>query len=154
MLRGVALGQALGQTGVLGHGQIERGSQRLALVIAKRQLIIRHRKLVLELRDPCIRRLELLAERLFRGRLLGQAPLQADCPGARQFQLIGEFDFPASRRRVEFRLVRGGRRLRPRRYGRRMRDSEPGGLIQPTVALCLAAQCHLWRVDCCPIQRT
>ena len=59
MLRGVALGQALRQTGVLGHCQIERGSQRLGLVIAKRELIVRRGKLVLELRDPRIRRLEI-----------------------------------------------------------------------------------------------
>ena len=59
MLRGVALGEALGQRGVLGHRQIERGSQRLVLVIAKRQLIVRHSKLVLELGDPRIRRLEI-----------------------------------------------------------------------------------------------
>ena len=60
MLRGVALCQALGQRGVLGHRQIERGSQRLVLVVAKRQLIVCRGKLVLELRDPRIRRLELL----------------------------------------------------------------------------------------------
>ena len=104
MLRAVALGQALGQRRVLGHRQIERGPQRLVLVIAKRKLIVCRGKLVLELRDPRIRRRELLAERLFRGRLLGQAPFKPDGPGARQFELVGKLDFPASRGRVEFRL--------------------------------------------------
>ena len=82
------------------------------------------------------------------------APFQAGGPGARQFKLIGELDFPTVRCRVEFRLDNCQRRLHPLSYGCRMGDGKTGGLIQPAVALCLAVQCHLWRVDCCPIQRT
>jgi hypothetical protein len=80
MLRAVALCQALGQRGILGHRQIERGSQRLVLVIAKRKFILCSGKLVLELRDPRIGRLELLDEPLFCGRLLGHAPLKPPSP--------------------------------------------------------------------------
>ena len=105
MLRGVALCQALRQTGILGHRQIERGPQRLVLVVAQRQLIARRSKLVLELDDPCIRRLELLVEYLFRGRLLGQAPFKPGGPGAGQFELIGELDVSAVRCRVEVRRL-------------------------------------------------
>ena len=36
--------------------------------------------------------------------VLGETPFEPDCPGARQFELVGELDFPASRRCVEFRL--------------------------------------------------
>ena len=60
MPRGIARGQALGQTAFSVIARSSEVRDELVLVIAKRQLIVRRGKLVLELRDSRIRRLELL----------------------------------------------------------------------------------------------